>query len=115
MLAPGEGMSAKAADRRCRERPSASEPISGRKARATITGRVSAASDVRLSPCTPDTSEPRLEFQGKPARQRSVVLAHTSYVYGKGSMPFLWHLYRSMLFYAVQCPVTRGLPRATGP
>ena len=46
VLAPGEGMSAKAADRRRCERPSASEPISGRKARATITGRASA---VRLS------------------------------------------------------------------
>jgi len=46
---PGEGMYTKAADRRCRERFSASELISGRKARATIIRRASVASDVCLS------------------------------------------------------------------
>jgi len=54
VLAPGEGMYAKAADRRCRERFSASEPISGRKARATIIRRASIASDVCLSSRTHD-------------------------------------------------------------
>ena len=58
VLAPGEGMYAKAADRRCRERFSASEPISGRKARATIIRRASVASDVCLSSRSRDVPEP---------------------------------------------------------
>ena len=72
VLAPGEGMSAKAADRRCRERFSASEPISGRKARATIIRRVSAASDVCLSSRISNASEPYQEPQGKLARRTGV-------------------------------------------
>ena len=82
VLAPGEGMYAKAADRRCRERFSASEPISGRKARATIIRRVSAASDVCLSSRISNASEPYQELQGMLARQTGVVPDLLTSVYG---------------------------------